>query len=163
MTTPHSEPWERKTRAPAADSFNQPNSTPPPVKDTLDQELAAMRTINVVLSRLDPHTRSRVLTWAGSRAVAMMQVPASATVTDGDTPWPTHTVDDLPPLAGDKTDDIAADYEWPMVAVYLKEPTPIVGGPGDHGGDEYTVAGARRFAAELLSAAHRVDTHTETT
>lgn len=168
MTTPYSEPWERKTRAHSADLFAQHGHapthpvTPPPVKDTLDQELAAMRTINVVLSRLDPEVRGRVLSWAYSRADAMRQVPASATRIGGDTPFPAHTVDDIPPLTGGKTDDIAADYEWPMVSVYLKEPKPIIGDLGDHG-DYFTVKDARQYATELLCAAHRVDTHTETT
>jgi hypothetical protein len=159
MTTPYSDPWEKNTGRLTPDSFNHPNQPPPPplVKDVLDQELAAMRTIDVVLSRLDSAARGRVLAWAYSKPHTMRQVSASATVTDSDTPWHTHTVDDIPPLTRAETE--GPDYEWPTVSVYLNQPNPI----RDSEGDEYTVADARRFAAYLLSAAHRVDTHAATT
>jgi hypothetical protein len=145
MTTPYSDPWEGKTP-----------TLPPPVKDPLDQELAAMRIVDGILSRLDDGARARVLSWIHSRVLAVWQVPASATVTDGDTPWPTHTVDDIRPKVVDPGDAVA-DYEWPNVVVYLDSDEPIV-----TEGGVYTAADARKIAAELLSAAHRVDTHTET-
>jgi hypothetical protein len=78
MTTPYSEPWEGATRALTA--TDQP-STPAPAAAAgsealrpLDQELAAMRTIDAMLSRLDPAVRSRVLTWASDRVYAMQAV-----------------------------------------------------------------------------------------
>jgi hypothetical protein len=162
VTTPYTEPWENKTRALTADASHQPTPTPPLVRNPVDRELNAMRTVDTILSRLDNATCARVLSWVHSRVMVMGQVPASATRIGGDFPWPTHTVNDLPPLTRGKTEDVAADYEWPMVSVYLKEPKPILGDLGDHG-DHFTVREARQYATELLSAVHRVDTHTETT
>jgi CelD/BcsL family acetyltransferase involved in cellulose biosynthesis len=155
MTTPYSEPWEGKTRALTPDSSTPANFGAPPVKDVLDQELAAMRTIDVTLSRLDRSARTRVVTWASARVAALNTGLAKPSTPAGDTPWPTHTVDDIEPLSRDETDGLGPDYEWPTVSVYLGLVAPI----RDSDGDEYTVALARKFAAELLSAAHRVETH----
>lgn len=164
MTTPYSEPWEKKTSAGVSrpltpDAFHTAVPTPPPVKDPVDQELFAMRTIDAVLSRLDPAPRRRVLTWASSRVDALRSVPASATVTNGDTPWPSHTVEDSRPNVVEDRDDTDPDYEWPNVSVYVGSYEPI----NIRNGESYTVAGARTVAAELLSAAHRVDTHPAST
>lgn len=156
MTTPYSDPWE-KTHRLTPDSFNHPHQTPPPVVDAIDQEFHAMRTVDTVLSKLDDGARARVLSWVHSRVLAMGQVPASETLTDGDTPWPSHTVDDIRPKVVDPGDAVA-DYEWPNVVAHIDVYKPIV-----TEGGVYTAAEAREIAAELLSAAHRVDTHTETT
>jgi hypothetical protein len=158
VTTPYTEPWENKTRALTAGASHQPIPAPPLVRNPVDRELNAMNTIDTILSRLDHVTRSRVLTWAASRADALRFGLASATSVDGDTPWPSHTVEDMRPnvVNGDDTDP---DYEWPNVSVYLGSYEPI----HIRNGESYTVDGARTVAAELLSAAHRVDTHTETT
>lgn len=161
MITPYTGSRENKTRAVTADSFHppmqvpQPTPTlPPPVKDAIDYEFHAMRTVDTVLSRLDNATRARVLSWVHSRMLAMREVPASPTLVDGDTPWPSHTVDDIRPKVVDPGDAVA-DYEWPNVVVYTDGDKPIV-----TEGNTYTAAGARTVAAELLSAAHRVDTET---
>lgn len=128
----------------------QPEPTPaPPVKDVLNQELAAMRTINVVLSRLDIGVRRRVLSWADSRSYTMQQVPTPT--------MPIHTVEDIRPNVVDDPHDATADYQWPHVSVYLGAAEPII----IHS-DTHTVDGARTIAAELLSAAHRVENHPTT-
>lgn len=84
LTTPHSEPWERAARlttppttppadvSPSADRVDPPldrERTPsqaPKIVDDIDHELAAMRTISVVLNKLAPYQRGRVLSWASA-------------------------------------------------------------------------------------------------
>lgn len=64
-----------------------------------------------------------------------------------------HVVDDIEPKRADRDDD--ASYRWEHVALtlggYVRTPIHVFGA------GKFTVAGARKLAAELLSAAKRVE------